>query len=240
MKSDSDLAQAIAPDFADRYQVLIANTEVERRQAFRVRHQVFCEQLGYDMDNVDGCESDEHDINSLHVVVRDRYTDAGVACFRLVLPQPNARVWLPFDLYGVPHVDRSLFDWNKINHLRSMEVSRLALNSKLLDNEHASVGISTPYLAAAMFYAVTAVTLHMGIEYLFMVIEPRLARLIARFGMHLDQISPKFEYYGQRATFTTNAPRLRQELTQLPSAWRKFYDVVDMQLYADSEAQQVA
>jgi N-acyl amino acid synthase of PEP-CTERM/exosortase system len=240
MKLDSALADALAPDFAERYQVLIAATEEERRETFRVRHQVFCEQLGYEMDNVDGCESDEHDINSIHILIRDRSTGAGVACFRLVLPQPNTRVWLPFDLYGVPHVDRSLFDWNKVNHMRSMEVSRLALNAKLLNHETASVGISTPYLAAAMFYAVTAITLHMGIEHLFMVIEPRLARLISRFGMHLDQISPKFEYYGARATFTTNAPRLRNELTLLPAAWRKFYDEVDMQLYANDQAQQVA
>lgn len=240
MKPDTDRAHAIAPDFAERYEILIANTENERCEAFRVRHQVFCEQLGYEMDNVDGCESDEHDVNSLHILIRDRSSHTGVACFRLVLPQPNTRIWLPFDLYGVQHVDRSLFDWNKVNHLRSMEVSRLALNAKLLDNEHVSVGISTSYLAAAMFYAVTTITLHMGIEYLFMVIEPRLARLISRFGMKLDQISPKFEYYGQRATFTTNAPRLRQEVAALTPAWRKLYDEVDTQLYSNVETQQVA
>lgn len=239
MRSTCEDVFAVANDFSERYQVLIANTDQLRREVYRLRYQVFCDKLGYEMDNRDGLESDEYDPDSLQVLVRERVSQASVGCFRLVMPQRSGRIWLPFDLYGVPHVDCSLFNWNRVNHARSIEVSRLALNVAT-DRDAINRGASTPFLATVMFYAATAIIVRINVENVFMVIEPCLGRLISRFGIKLDQISPPFEYYGQRATFTTTGLRLQAELLTLKAPWRRLYSIIEQQLFTEILAQQVA
>lgn len=234
MRTTLDRVSAIAGDFSERYQILIANTETLRRKVYRVRHQVFCNELGYDMRNVRGHEFDEYDAGSLHVLLRQRDNGVPIGCFRLVMPQSGSDVWLPFDRYGVPHVDDRLFDWNRVNRARSVEVSRLALSPQARKCGVAEGGPSDPYMATAMFYAVTALVLKLGTEDLFMVIEPRLGRLISRYGFSLDQISPPFEYYGQRATFSAYRSRIVEELARLKTPWRNLYDVIDNQLFSGS------
>jgi len=236
MRAAADQTLAIAPDFNERYQILIADTEALRREVYQVRCQVFCDELGYDMKQSQGCESDEYDDASLHVLLRHRASDRPIGCFRLVMPQPGGQIWLPFDLYGVPHVDKTLFDWNSVNYSRSVEVSRLALSSSVRRCDNATTGPSSPFLATAMFYAVNSLVVNRNIENVFMVIEPRLGRLTSRFGNKLDQISRPFEYYGPRATFTTTGQRLRAESHQLKRPWRDLFDVVESQLYADLKA----
>jgi len=239
MRSTYNDVFAVANDFSERYQILIANTDTLRKDVYRLRHQVFCEKLGYEMDNHDGLESDEFDSDSLHVLLRERISEIPVGCFRLVMPQRTGRIWLPFDLYGVPHVDRSLFNWNHVNHARSVEVSRLALQtpSKL---SLLSKGESTQYLATALFYGVTAMIVRLNVENVFMVIEPCLGRLTSRFGIKLDQISPAFEYYGQRATFTTTGLRMNAESLTLKAQWRRLYNMIEQQLFEEYLTQQVA
>jgi len=241
MRTATDQTLAIAPDFDERYQILIANTEALRREVYQVRCQVFCDELGYDMNRSQGCESDEYDDGSLHVLLRHRDGDKPIGCFRLVMPQACGNIWLPFDLYGVPHVDRTLFNWNTVNFGRSVEVSRLALSSSVrrCGQTDRSTGASSPFLATAMFYAVSSLVVSRGVENVFMVIEPRLGRLTSRFGIKLDQISRPFEYYGQRATFTTTGGRMGTESRQLKRPWRDLFEVVEKQLYAGLEAKQV-
>ncbi len=229
----------VANDFCERYQIVIANTEELRRDVFRLRHEIFCDDLGYEMDHHDGLESDEFDADSLHVLLRERVSQKAIGCFRLVMPQRGGHVWLPFDIYGVPHVDRSLFNWNRVNHARSVEVSRLAL-LKPNTRSQLSNGESTPYLATALFYAVTAMIVRLNVENVFMVIEPCLGRLTSRFGIKLDQISPSFEYYGQRATFTTTGLRMNAEALTLKAPWRRLYQIIEQQLFEEFMTQQVA
>lgn len=232
MRTTLDRVSAIASDFSERYEILIANTEALRRQVYRVRHQVFCAELGYDMRNVSGHEFDDYDSGSIHVLLRQRDNGNPIGCFRLVMPQ-DGDVWLPFDNYGVPHVDERLFDWSRVNRARSVEVSRLALSPKARQCGSTEGGASDPYMATAMFYAVTALVLKLGTEDLFMVIEPRLGRLISRYGFSLDQISPPFEYYGQRATFSAYRSRIVDELQRLKTPWRNLYDVIEKQLFGE-------
>jgi N-acyl amino acid synthase of PEP-CTERM/exosortase system len=178
MQTAPERTTAIAADFSERYQILIANSETLRRKVYRVRHQVFCDELGYAMNRTRGQEFDDHDAGSLHVLLRERISGISIGCFRLVMPQPEGGIWLPFDNYGVSHVDDRLFDWNTVNRARSAEVSRLALSSSARRGSRGDkqTGPSDAYLATAMFYAVSALVLNLSIENVFMVIEPRLGR----------------------------------------------------------------
>lgn len=241
MPSALEQVFAIAPDFSERYQIMIANTDSLRADAYRVRCQVFCEELGYEMHQLQGKESDEHDDGSLHILLRERASHVPVGCFRLVMPKPHGPVWLPFDKYGVAHVQPERFDWSTIDRANSVEISRLALLRGSRRNRQADehAGASTPFLATAMFYAVASLSVNLGIETIFMVIEPSLGRLISRFGFRLDQISQPFEYFGRRATFTTNSVRMRGEAQLLKTPWRNLYDVIEQQLFTEALERQL-
>lgn len=239
MRPSLEQILAIAPDFQSRYEIVIADTEALRREAYRVRCRVFCEQLGYSMHHDDGCESDEYDADSIHILLRQRCDGEPVGCFRIVLPQADG-IWLPFQLYGMEHVDERLFDWSGVNRARSVEISRLALDNSRRRNRSAAAGASDPYLATALFYAVTAMVVKLDVQNVFMVIEPCLGRLTSRFGIRLDQIGAPFEYYGQRATFTTTGARMAAEAELLNPAWRALYDVIAQQLFGERIAQRVA
>lgn len=229
MRPTLEQIQNIAADFDARYEIVIADTEALRRDTYRVRYRVFCDQLGYAMQYVDGCEYDEYDADSIHILLRQRHDGTPVGCFRIVLPKAEG-VWLPFQLYGVPHVDERLFEWGKVNRARSVEISRLAIdNGKRRERGHLA-GISDQYLATALFYAVTAMVVKLDAHHAFMVIEPCLGRLTSRFGIRLDQIGPPFEYYGQRATFATTGARMASEAENLQPAWRDLYAMIAGQL----------
>ncbi|HEY3698029.1 MAG TPA: PEP-CTERM/exosortase system-associated acyltransferase [Spongiibacteraceae bacterium] len=231
----------LASNFNERYQILIANNDALRNDAYRVRYQVFCKKLGYEMDNRDGLESDEFDRDSLHILLRERGSLNPVGCFRLVMPQRSGRIWLPFDIYGVPHVDRSLFNWNHVNHARSVEVSRLVINAPARRiGTQGDASSNSSFLVTTLFYAVSAMVIRLNVENVFMVIEPSLGRLTSRFGFKLDQISPPFEYYGQRATFTTTGLRAHAEALTLKTPWRHLLNVIEQQLFAEISAQRVA
>ena len=121
---------------------------------------------------------------------------------------------------------------------KSLEVSRLALSSSVRRcHAGGATGASSPFLATAMFYAVSSLVVTRGVENVFMVIEPSLGRLTSRFGIKLDQISRPFEYYGQRATFATTGQRMGAESRQLKRPWRDLFDVVESQLYAELTTQ---
>lgn len=240
MHASAERDSAIAEDFSQRFEFVIADTEALRREVYRVRCQVFCDELGYAMDQAQGCESDNYDGGSLQILLRHRASGAPLGCFRFVLPYQNGGVWLPFEHYGMPHIDKRLFDWGSVNRLRCVEVSRLALCHAARHPERGNRGASSPYLATAMFYAVSALIEKHRVEHAFMVIEPALARLTSRFGFKLDQISPPFEYYGQRATFVTTCNRIEREAQCLKTPWRRFFEVIQGQLFRADINQEVA
>ncbi|MDB6061064.1 MAG: hypothetical protein JWM78_1167 [Verrucomicrobiaceae bacterium] len=241
MRPSLDQILAIAPDFNSRYEIIIADTDALRREVYRIRCKVFCNDLGYAMQQRDGCEFDEYDADSIHVLLRQRNTGAAVGCFRIVMPQAQG-TWLPFEHYGAAHVDERLFDWSSVERMRSVEISRLAIDSSKRQTAPTDslTDASDPYLATALFYAVTAMVVKLDVHNVFMVIEPCLGRLTSRFGIRLDQIGAPFEYYGQRATFTTTGARMGAEASRLNPAWRALYDVVLQQLFVEQATQQVA
>lgn len=227
--------QAIAADFSQRYEFLIADTPALREQVFALRHRVFCDEFGYDMDHSQGLESDSFDDHSIHVLLRRKYTDEPVGCFRIVKSQLSFSEWLPFEHYGVPHV-RPGFDWSAVDRINSVEISRLALDASTRAGrgDNGEKLPSDAYLVVAMFFAIVSILENYGCDHIFMVIEPRLGRLTARYGMSLDQISPAFEYYGQRATFMSTATRMLSEIPHYKPAFSKLFEVVRTQLLIEN------
>lgn len=108
---------------APRMRVELAVTRAEIEQSFRLRHQVFIEEMGaHNPDAVQGLERDALDPFCHHLVVRDVDTDAVIACTR-ILTDTQARVAGGFYSDHEFHLDA-------IRHLpgRVMEVGRTCVH----------------------------------------------------------------------------------------------------------------
>ncbi len=88
----------LGDSFKRYFELVPALFEDLRDAAFNVRHQVYCEDLGYESVRPDAKESDEYDAHSLHCLLRSVGDGEYVGCTRLVLARPSDPHYpLPFE-----------------------------------------------------------------------------------------------------------------------------------------------
>ena len=202
--SASCAATAIATA-ADDFTVEIASTAAQRREAFRVRHQVYCVERGYEACDGD-IETDEFDANARHVLLRHRASGEVVGTVRLVLPRmqhlrdsfPMQRVCSASALDAVPlHT--------------TGEVSRFALSKdRRLGMEQAGC-----LMRLALVQGLIQATDEAGLTHWCAVMERGLLRLLRTHAIHFQPAGPMVEYHGMRQPATCEVDamldRVRQE-----------------------------
>ena len=75
--------------FSKYFRALPAVDADLQRIAFRIRHAVYCEELGYEAIRDDGLESDTYDPHSVHCLLESVSTGEHVGCVRLILADRN-------------------------------------------------------------------------------------------------------------------------------------------------------
>ena len=245
MSSAANPTESLAANFERNFSMLLADSEPLRDRVFQLRCQVFCNELGYGMDQRDGLEADSYDPRSIHCLLHHRPSGTDAGCVRLVQPMERGG-GLPFEKFGLRYVDRHLLDWKQLDPTRCCELSRLAVAATFRrrrgEAEHAD-GVAAvedintsnahrrfPFIAISLYYAMIAMILERGYENIFLVIEPRLQRHVARYGIRLQQVSPEFDYFGQRAVFHTDREQLHQEMVRWKTEWFDLYGNVHQQL----------
>ncbi len=202
--------------FSDGYkkyfEVVPAISEELKRHNFRLRHEVYCRDLGFEPENAEGIEHDRFDRHSAHCLIRSRASNAYVGCARMVMVDPLAPEQpLPFESACAGALDRSIIDVARLQRSRIAEVSRLAILGRYrrrkgetrqpfaMDCEFGTgTHLRLPYLPVAMYLALLALAHQHGIEYLFILTEPRLAASITRFGVRVRQIGSPIAFRGTR------------------------------------------
>jgi N-acyl amino acid synthase of PEP-CTERM/exosortase system len=184
-----------------------------RRAAYRIRHAVYCEELGYEPVRDDGLESDDFDVHSAHCLLQNASDGEYVGCVRLVLADhERADAPLPFERLCVDSIDRSIVDPGALDRSRIAEVSRLAVIARYRrrrGEQKVPVGIDDgdfgtperprfPYIAAGLYLGMIAQAKHHGVETLFMLTERRLAKQLARLGVNVHPIGGPIEHRGLR------------------------------------------
>lgn len=235
---------SLAESFARTFEIAIADTDEARARAFRVRHQVFCQEFGYEMENDGALEADTYDAQSIHCILRHRSSGLDTGCIRLVMPLAGGG-GLPFESFGLRYVDRKLFDWRQVDSRRCCEISRLAVTSSFrrrsgerntvdgivdADEVDSFSGGRFPFIAVSLYQAAMALVLQRQYQWVFMVVEPRLQRHLQRFGVRVDQISPTFDYYGKRAVYMTSGEKVQREVNSWNGELQGLYTNVHQQL----------
>lgn len=205
----------LGASFKRYFEIVPARTAELRDHAYRIRHQVYCEDLKYEPARPDRRETDEYDAQSLHLLIRSLKSGEFVGCTRLVLCRPDdPKDPLPFERTCAATLDRTLVD--SIPRRKIAEVSRLAVISKFRvrrGERNSAVGLNEesfgarlgeklmprfPYIPVSLYLATTELAAMHGIDHMFVLTEPRLATHFARLGVRVTPVGAPIQHRGTR------------------------------------------
>jgi N-acyl amino acid synthase of PEP-CTERM/exosortase system len=203
-------------NFQKYFEVVPALTPELAQAAYRVRHQVYCRELGWEAERPDGMESDPFDGQSRHILMRAHTTGEFIGCVRLVRPKAeDPDELLPLERTCGNKLNAGQVRYFQPERLRLAEVSRLAVIGKYRrrKNEQAQpAAISDedygkivhprfPYIPVGLYMGMLALARHEGIETLLLLTEPTLAIHFVRLGVRLTPIGDPVEHRGTRLPF---------------------------------------
>jgi N-acyl amino acid synthase of PEP-CTERM/exosortase system len=199
--------------FRQYFEIVPALSDVLKDEVYRIRHQVYCEDLKFEPAKSDKRETDEYDLHSLHLLIRSVKTNEFIGCTRIIRPLPDDPSYpLPFEKACATLLDRSIVDPATLSRFKIAEVSRLAVISdyrRRKGEANSPVGISRgdfgtlelprfPYISIGLYLGTTELARRYGIDTLFVLTEERLASHFGKLGVKLQFIGDPVEHHGKR------------------------------------------
>jgi len=207
---------SVSTQFLQHFKLIVATTPKLREEVYRIRYKVYCQELKYESEEKfpNGMEQDIYDQRSIHCLLKHRHSGLYAGCVRLILAEPHSSTLnLPIEkIYGC-----SLRSYNLSDSAAMGEVSRLAVVSEFRKRQEEGQTMSImstpginftederrcfPLIALGLYLSATSVALEVGLNNVFTLMEPRLARHLRRFGIKFVQVGDLFEFRGQRGLF---------------------------------------
>ena len=199
--------------FEQYFEIVPALDALTRDAAYRIRHEVYCEDLAFEPIRADGRERDEYDNHALQCLLRHRPSGEFIGVTRLVLPERSTPdSLLPFERTCAGVLYRGTLDPARMPRHRIAEVSRLGVVrgfrrrrgeafSELPLNEGDNGNTSQPrfpFIPIGLYLGAIALAYRLDINTLFTLTEPRLAQHFSRFGVRVVQIGSEIEHRGLR------------------------------------------
>lgn len=204
----------LGASYRRHFQLVPANSDSLKDEVFRVRHQVYCEDLAFEAVRPDRREYDEYDSHSLHILIRSVQTGEFVGCTRLVRARPDDPTYpFPFEKTCAATLDRTAIDPSRLPRDTIAEVSRLAVVSQFRrrkeDNKKDTVSLTDadfgspvqprfPYIPIALYLGTIEIARLNNIRTLFMLTERRLAVHFRKLGVNIQPIGGPVEHRGER------------------------------------------
>lgn len=226
-------------DFSKYFTLRLAQTpdDVERLQ--HLRWEVYCREFHYERE--EDCpnqrEADAFDATAVHIYAEHRASGLLAGTVRIVCADA-LDVGLPLEQAYAAH-DQT-FDMGNVPRNHLVEISRLAVSANfrrrsgeglspiglnvLMDpDEIPIIERSLPLLPLALYLSVAAVVDLRGVHEAFgyAMMQPRLVRLLRRFGIQFQQAGMEIDYHGKRAAYRIT---LDEVVAGLDASMRKLYD----------------
>jgi N-acyl amino acid synthase of PEP-CTERM/exosortase system len=208
------------------FDVRIAIDDAGEDAAFRVRHEVFCRDMGCKFPAVDGREYNETDQRSVQVVAYHRASGQPVGCYRLIMADPAD----PLAIFPIedncPALVSGSIPTSADARLGCAEISRFCVISSFRKFDAATE--STPCgvpaaqweaethhrrgLAGLLWLTLAHLAVGLRLDYLVTLTEARLQQLGRTMGFSFLPIGEPVEYYGPRYPFRIDRRSLRAPL----------------------------
>ncbi|HCU65339.1 MAG TPA: PEP-CTERM/exosortase system-associated acyltransferase [Rheinheimera sp.] len=240
----SNEANSISEHFSMYLKPQIAKSDDLRREVYKLRHQVYCEELHFEDVRQGYEEFDEFDPRAIHCFIRHLSSDQLAGTVRLITSASDDQL-LPmekFCLHAVtdPKLHPKNFARNEI-----CEMSRLAVPAAFRKRQiDKFAGVATgaidetvfsatelrcfPYIAICLYMAAAAMSYKTKRYHTFVMMEPRLARSLSFVGINFIKIGDTIEFHGQRAPYYIDSRTLKKSMS---SGYLKLLEAVEYDLF---------
>lgn len=222
-------AKKIAGHFSEYLKPMVAYDNYYREQAFKIRHEVYCEELGFEECREDGMETDEADPHSILCLIQHRKTQRYAGTCRVVYSRSDEQL-LPIEKYCLDSIDVDELSPTNFPRNKICEISRLAVPEEFRRRQAdkfkgAATGAINeaqysdkelrcfPFIAVGLYLSAASVVINKDIEHVYVMMEPRLARSLRFVGIAFKQVGPVVDYHGKRAPYYINPEMLLNSLT---------------------------
>lgn len=208
---------SICEEFNEYFKIILALTPKQQDESFRIRYEVFAKEFGWEPKNKEEMEKDEFDSYSLHCLIYHKRTNSPAGSLRLVMPDQGViNQNAPFQKHCQDNISADRFNFSILNSASYGEASRLAVLSSFRrrkDEDKNAIPILDqpkipnsgrrhfPHIAMGLYLTGVSIVDLASIDYVFAMMEPRLARHLKRFGVMFNQGSEIMDYHGKRALY---------------------------------------
>lgn len=222
--NDKSLKASPIFNFFKFFEVNVASTIGEIQDVMKLRHDVFCQELGYEEIKSSGVESDDFDNLSRHCYVRHKRTGQLAGALRIILPNENGgrmAVERFESIFTSKELEPGAFTRSSIGEVSRAVVpekfrrrgsfaedsmgDQIVKFSKDEENTFSMIAISL-YLSAMTMLQ------HNDRQHAFILMENRLARGIRMIGINSEKIGNDIEFRGTRAPFYVDVNNLKYTL----------------------------
>lgn len=222
----------LTDSFQKYFKVILADTGELRDEVYRIRYDVYCRELQYECPEnfPSGLEKDVYDSRSYHCLLMHRPSRKFAGCVRLVYNDTaDLQSRLPFEKKCTDTLFQDYRDSVLPDRHAFGEISRLAIpenfrrrksdaGSPIGDTGVMPVALQGqrrfPYIPLGLYLAAAAAGLELGLNGVFAMMEPRLARHLRRFGIVFQQAGDIIDHRGERAAFYLDREGLYENLQQ--------------------------
>ncbi|MGY6529982.1 MAG: PEP-CTERM/exosortase system-associated acyltransferase [Cyanobacterium sp.] len=231
---------SLAEHFFEYFNIFVANTQELKEQVFRIRYQVYCQELGYEPPEnfPDQMEKDAYDNRSIHCILQHKSTGIYAGCVRLVLSNTsdiNHR--FPFESVCHNHA----LNFKEIPRTNITEISRLAVIAqfrKRAGEKNTPTGLivfenQTPeeiknqkrrssVIALGLYLTATSLGMDLGLSHAVTLMEPRLARHLRMSGLIARPIGTVVDFHGKRGPYIMEKQEVLSGFSKNMEVYRLF------------------
>ncbi len=200
-----------------------------KREAFKIRHKVYCSEFKYEDTRDTEMEEDEFDNHSSHMVVYSRSHKSYIGCARLVHGRhEGVSKELPFEHHCANQIDHKILNSIKNSGHEYAEVSRLTIekNFRNMGQKKGKKSLSrqknyNAFALITLYLGVQAMARQQGIRYLFAIVEPRLLKNLHHHNVPAIQIGKGVDHRGLRVPIMIDVEDIERII---PSALKPVYN----------------
>lgn len=219
MKVNHD-ANNIAEHFTQFLEPQVAVNEALKEEAFKIRHNVYCEELAFEDVKEGGQEKDEFDKQSIFSLIKHKPSSTYTSCVRVVRIQEEGQL-LPIEKFCIDSITNEELHPKNFKRNEICEISRLAVKADfrrrktdqfkgsatgaIQETSYSEVELRCfPFIAIGLYMAAATMAIDTGIRHVYVMMEPRLARSMKFVGIKFQPLGEPIDYHGLRAPYYIN------------------------------------
>jgi len=243
MKANNE-ASNIADHFTQFLEPQVAVSNALKEEAFKIRHNVYCEELAYESVKEGGQEKDEFDDQSIFSLIKHKPSNTFTSCVRVVKIQKEGQL-LPIEKFCLKSITNKKLHPSRFNRKEIWEISRLAVKADfrrrktdkfkgsatgvIQESSYSELELRCfPFIAIGLYMAAANMAIETGIKHVYVMMEPRLARSMKFVGIKFQQLGEPIDYHGLRAPYYIN-PEIF--LSNLSPGFKSLYKAIEHEIY---------